>query len=88
MQETSRENEMLRHELDSIRHGAGVAFPHPAGPHAVMYAHGPPPVGVPYPPAGPPLSQQPQATGSRPGSSQTAFPGPGANQGPTANGKP
>ncbi|KLO14950.1 hypothetical protein SCHPADRAFT_825533 [Schizopora paradoxa] len=87
MQETSRENEMLRHELDSIRHG-GVAFPHPAGPHAVMYAHGPPPVGVPYPPTGPPLpSQQPQV-GSRPGSSQTTFAGPGANQGPTANGKP
>lgn len=76
---------MLRHEVESVRHG--VPPFHPQAPHPAMY--GPPTVGPPYgvPPGHPGQPQQPL---SRPGSSQqNAFPpGPGAGPPPTTNGKP
>ena len=77
----AREIEVLRHELDAVRHGVAFGHPgHPGPPHAVVYGH-PPPVGAAYPPPGP----QPQAPSSRPGSSQNTF---AANPGaPSTNGK-
>ncbi|KZT12735.1 uncharacterized protein LAESUDRAFT_753783 [Laetiporus sulphureus 93-53] len=54
-QDMSREIDMLRHELDNLRHGMPPPFP--GGPQAVVYTHAP--VGVPtyphpVPPSGPP----------------------------------
>lgn len=75
-----REIEMLRHEVESVRHG--VPFGHPGGPpHPVVYGQ-PPPIPQYPPPGGAPQVQQPH---SRPGSSQNAFP-PNAGP-PPANGK-
>ncbi|PSR72922.1 hypothetical protein PHLCEN_2v11225 [Hermanssonia centrifuga] len=88
-QDMSREIEMLRHELDSIRQGI-PPFPPGGPPHPVVYGHGPPPVGVPpFPPppgpGGPPPPphhaqppQPPPQPLSRPGSAQNMYPpGPG-----------
>lgn len=65
-QEMGREIEMLRHELDSIRHGMPPPpFP-PGPPQSVVYAHGPP-VGVqPYPHPGPPGAPPPLHQGPPP----------------------
>jgi len=94
-QEMTREIDMLRHELESIR--GGVPPFGPGGPHPGMYAPGPPSV-VPYPPHPPaghalPPHQPPQVSNhqtapppppqsdSRPGSSQNAFNASSAPQG-------
>ena len=79
----AREIEVLRHELDAVRHGVAFGHPsHPGAPHTVVYGHGPPPVPPAYP-TGPP---QPQPPSSRPGSSQNTF---ATNAGaPSTNGKP
>ncbi|KAI0269144.1 hypothetical protein BC834DRAFT_613967 [Gloeopeniophorella convolvens] len=82
-QDMTREIDMLRHEMESVR--TGVPSFGPGGPHPGMYATGPPGV-VPYaPPAGHALSshQPPQVSNhqtaaaaqsdSRPGSSHNAF---------------
>ena len=83
-QDMTREIDMLRHELESIR--SGVPPFASGGPHPSIYAPGPPGV-VPYPTHPPPghaLSphQPPQVpnhqtappqSDSRPGSSQNAF---------------
>lgn len=54
-QEMSREIDMLRHELEGYRQGIPPPFgPGGGPPHAVVYGHGPPPVGVPQFPPGPP----------------------------------
>lgn len=84
----SRDIDMLRHELESVRHGVPPYAHHPPPPHAVIYA----PPGAHYPPpAHNPLPTQPshplpsQQSLSRPGSSHNAYAsGPG---GPVANGK-
>lgn len=79
--EMQREIDILRHEVESLRHGVP---PYPGGPPpppGVMYAHGPPPVGVPsyshtgpaHPPPGPPgppSSHQPPPTHHAPPPSQ------------------
>lgn len=70
--EMQREIDILRHEVESLRHGVPPYAGGPPPPPGVMYAHGPPPVGVPsYPhpgpahpgpppgPPGPPPSHQP-----------------------------
>lgn len=86
----SREVDLLRHELESVRHGVPPYGHHPASHPAVLYAppsaHYPPP-----PPAHNPLQTQPshplpsQQSLSRPGSSHNTYAsGPG---GPVANGK-
>ncbi|KAI0307321.1 hypothetical protein B0F90DRAFT_1687333 [Multifurca ochricompacta] len=92
-QDMSREIDILRHELESVR--TGVPPFGSGGPHPGMYAPGPPGV-VPYPPhppAGPALpSHQPPSvlnhqpaplpqSDSRPGSSQNAFNASPAPQG-------
>lgn len=70
----SREVELLRHEVESVRHGV----PYPVAPHAVMY----PPPGAHYGP--PPATQPPLSTHthaltsqqpplSRPGSSHNPY---------------
>jgi len=93
-QEMTREIDMLRHELESIR--SGVPPFGSGGAHPGMYAPGPPSV-VPYPPhppaghALPPHPPQvpnhqtapppPPQSDSRPGSSQNAFNASAASQG-------
>ncbi|KAI0303244.1 hypothetical protein BC826DRAFT_984224 [Russula brevipes] len=103
-QDMSRDIDMLRHELESIR--GGVPPFGSGGPHPGMYAPGPPGV-VPYPPHPPaghalPPHQPPQVpnhqsapppqSDSRPGSSQNAFnasPAPqGGGSGGTTGQKP
>ncbi|EMD40709.1 hypothetical protein CERSUDRAFT_80362 [Gelatoporia subvermispora B] len=63
-QDLTREVEILRHELDSIRQGIPPQFAAP--PHPVVYGHGPP-VGVsPYPPPGVPGGPLPPHQGPPP----------------------
>jgi len=84
-QDMTREIDMLRHELESIR--SGVPPFTSGGPHPSIYAPGPPGV-VPYPPHPPPghglpphqppqvpnhQTAPPPQSDSRPGSSQNAF---------------
>lgn len=81
----SREVDLLRHEVESVRHGVPYGH-HPAAPHPVMY---PPPPGTHYgPPAPqpPPHPLPPQQSLSRPGSSHNAY-APGAGTTPATNGK-
>ncbi|KAI5125009.1 hypothetical protein M0805_007433 [Coniferiporia weirii] len=90
-QDMSREIDVLRHEVETVRHG--VPYGHPGAPHAVMY---PPPNAGHYgppnsqPPHAPHLSHPPQSQQSlsRPGSSHNSYaPGPGSGPPPVANGK-
>ncbi|KAA1466372.1 hypothetical protein DENSPDRAFT_831188 [Dentipellis sp. KUC8613] len=83
-QDMSREVEMLRHELETIRQGMSFA---PGGPHAILY---PPPPGGPghYPPSGPAIpphpihpSAAPPSSISRPSSAQKIY---SSNGGSTA----
>ncbi|OCH94078.1 hypothetical protein OBBRIDRAFT_789607 [Obba rivulosa] len=63
-QELTREVEILRHELESMRQG--IPPPFGAPPHPVVYGHGPP-VGVPpYPPPGVPGGPMPPHQGPPP----------------------
>jgi len=90
-QDMSREIDILRHELESIR--AGVPPFASGGPHPGMYTPAPPGV-VPYPPHPPgghalPPHQPPQPppqSDSRPGSSQNAFNASPASQGGSGSG--
>ncbi|KAI0254393.1 hypothetical protein BJV78DRAFT_1152491 [Lactifluus subvellereus] len=97
-QDMSREIDILRHELESIR--AGVPPFASGGPHPGMYTPAPPGV-VPYPPHPPaahalPPHQPPQVpnhqpapppqSDSRPGSSQNAFNPSPAPQGGSSSG--
>ncbi|KAH7887737.1 hypothetical protein F5I97DRAFT_1806207 [Phlebopus sp. FC_14] len=91
-QDMARENEMLRHELDSMRQGIPPFAPG-GPPHPIVYGQGPvpgpypapPPVAIPHPPH----PHQPQSQ-SRPSSSENAYQSSPSHQppasGPITNG--
>ncbi|EJD01232.1 uncharacterized protein FOMMEDRAFT_21659 [Fomitiporia mediterranea MF3/22] len=81
----SREIDLLRHEMETVRHGVPYGH-HPAAPHPVMY---PPPgthYGPPAPQPPPPHPLPPQQPLSRPGSSHNSY-NPAAGTTPATNGK-
>ncbi|KAL4075859.1 hypothetical protein J3A83DRAFT_2061946 [Scleroderma citrinum] len=95
-QEMARENELLRHELDSLRQGIPPFGPG-GPPHPIVYSQGPVPGPYPPPPPGtmshpPPHAHQPppphQQSQGRPSSSENAYqPGGGPpHQQPSTNG--
>ncbi|KAH8118309.1 hypothetical protein DFH11DRAFT_1686507 [Phellopilus nigrolimitatus] len=87
-QDMSRDIDMLRHEVETVRHG--VPYGHPGAPHVIYpppsAAHYGPPAPQPTHPPHPPHPPQPQQSLSRPGSSHNSY-APGTGPPPAANGK-